>query len=101
MEAVMFSKRQAEEDQGEFWIERSRVSKPKGQGFYNKLTEHLARWILRGRCGRCARQRIARRAGAGRPGIDPVVYLKMPRGKLLGATAPCRNPSQTTKTNRP
>ena len=38
----MFSKRQTEEEQGEFWIERSRVSKPKGHGFYNKLNEHLA-----------------------------------------------------------
>jgi hypothetical protein len=29
----MFSKREGEEKQGEFWIERSRVSKPKSEGF--------------------------------------------------------------------
>jgi hypothetical protein len=38
----MFSKRQGEEKQEEFWIERGRVSKPSSQGFYSKLNEHLA-----------------------------------------------------------
>ena len=38
----MFSRREVEEKQGEFWIERSRVSKPTSQGFYSKLNEHLA-----------------------------------------------------------
>jgi transposase len=73
----MFSKRQAEEEQGEFWIERARVSKPKSQGFYSKLNEHLAAmnfarevWAL------CAPAYCEERRG-GRPGIDPVVYLKM------------------------
>jgi hypothetical protein len=65
----MFSKREGEEKQGEFWIESARVSKPKSQGFYSKLNEHLAEmdfarqvWAL------CAR-RIAKRAGAGDPGL--------------------------------
>ena len=38
----MFSKREGGEKQGEFWIESARVSKPKSQGFYSKLNEHLA-----------------------------------------------------------
>ena len=38
----MFAKRQGEEKQQEFWIERTRVSKPPSQGFYSKLNEHLA-----------------------------------------------------------
>ena len=42
MEAKMFPKRQGEEKQEEFWIERGRVSKPSRQGFYGKLNEHLA-----------------------------------------------------------
>ena len=60
----MFSKREGEEKQGEFWIESARVSKPKSQGFYSKLNEHLAGWILRGRSGRGVRRRIAKRTGA-------------------------------------
>ena len=73
----MFSKRQGEEKQGEFWIERARVSKPKSQGFYSKLNEHLAAmdfarqvWAL---CGPAYREE----SRGGRPGIDPVVYFKM------------------------
>jgi transposase len=73
----MFSKRQGEEKQEEFWIERGRVSKPSSQGFYSKLNEHLAAmdfarqiWAL---CGPAYREE----SRGGRPGIDPVVYFKM------------------------
>jgi transposase len=73
----MFSKREGEEKQGEFWIESARVSKPKSQGFYSKLKEHLAAmdfarqvWVL---CAPAYREE----SRGGRPGIDPVVYLKM------------------------
>ena len=73
----MFSKRQAEEEQGEFWIERSRVCKPKSQGFYSKLNEHLAAMdFARQVWGLCAPAYCEGSRG-GRPGIDPVVYLKM------------------------
>ena len=37
----MFAKREGEEKQEEFWIERARVSKPPSLGFYSKLNEHL------------------------------------------------------------
>jgi transposase len=73
----MFSKREGEEKQGEFWIESAQVSKAKSQSFYRKLNEHLAEmdfarqvWML------CAPAYCEERRG-GRPGIDPVVYLKM------------------------
>ena len=73
----MFSKRQGEEKQEEFWIERARVSKRSSQGFYSKLNEHLAAmdfarqvWAL---CGPAYREE----SRGGRPGIDPVVYFKM------------------------
>ena len=60
----MFSKRQAEEEQGEFWIERSRVSKPKSQGFYRSLNEHF------GSDGFCAAGVVVARASVlrGEPG---------------------------------
>ena len=80
IEAVMFSKRQGEEKQEEFWIEGRRVSKPSSQGFYSKLNEHLGAmdfarqiWAL---CGPAYREE----SRGGRPGIDPVVYFKMLMG---------------------
>ena len=73
----MFSKREGEEKQGEFWIESARVSKPKSQGFYSKLNEHLAeRDFARQVWALCAPAYCEESRG-GRPGIDPVVYLKM------------------------
>lgn len=73
----MFSKREGEEKQGEFWIERTRVSRPKSQGFYSRLNEHLAAIdFARQVWGLCASAYCEESRG-GRPGIDPVVYLKM------------------------
>ena len=61
----------------EFWIESARVSKPKSQGFYSKLNEHLAEMdFARQVFALCAPAYCEERQG-GRPGIDPVVYLKM------------------------
>ena len=73
----MFSKRQAEEEQGEFWIERSRVSKPKSQGFYSKLNEHLAAMDFARQVWALCASAYCEESRGGRPGIDPVVYLKM------------------------
>jgi len=42
IEAELFSKREGEEKQGEFWIESARVTRPNSQGFYSKLSERLA-----------------------------------------------------------
>jgi transposase-like protein DUF772 len=73
----MFSKRQAEEEQGEFWIERARVSKPKSQGFYSKLNEHLAAMDFAWQVWALCAPAYCEESRGGRPGIDPVVYLKM------------------------
>ena len=73
----MFSKRQAEEEQGEFWIERSRLSKPKSQGFYRKLNEHLAAMDFARQVWALCAPAYCEESRGGRPGIDPVVYLKM------------------------
>ena len=73
----MFSKREGEEKQGELWIESARVAKPKSQGFYSKLNEHLAGMdFARQVWAWCAPAYCEENRG-GRPGIDPVVYLKM------------------------
>ena len=73
----MFCKRQAEEEQGEFWIERARVSKPKSQGFYSKLNEHLAAMDFARQVWTLCAPAYCEESRGGRPGIDPVVYLKM------------------------
>ena len=59
----MFSKREGEEKQGELWIESARVAKPKSQGFYSKLNEHLAGMDLARQVGHGVRRRIAKRTG--------------------------------------
>jgi hypothetical protein len=73
----MLSKRQVEEEQGEFWIERARVSKPKSQGFYSKLNEHLAAMDFSRQVWALCAPAYCEESRGGRPGIDPVVYLKM------------------------
>ena len=73
----MFSKRESEEKQGDFWIERARVSKPKSQGFYSKLNEHLAEMDFARQVWALCAPAYCEESRGGRPGIDPVVYLKM------------------------
>jgi transposase len=73
----MFSKRQGEAEQGEFWIERARMAKPKSQGFYSKLNEHLAAMDFARQVWALCAPAYCEESRGGRPGIDPVVYLKM------------------------
>jgi transposase len=73
----MFSKRQGEEKQEEFWIERWRVSKGKSEGFYSKLNEHLAAMDFARQVWALCAPAYCEESRGGRPGIDPVVYLKM------------------------
>ena len=73
----MFSKREGEEKQGELWIESARVAKPKSQGFYSKLNEHLAGMDLARQVWAWCAPAYCEENRGGRPGIDPVVYLKM------------------------
>jgi Transposase domain (DUF772) len=73
----MFSKREGGEKQGEFWIESARVSKPKTEGFYSKLNEHLAAMDFARQVWALCAPAYCEESRGGRPGIDPVVYLKM------------------------
>src|SRR6476660_2987103 len=73
----MFAKRQGEEKQQEFWIERRRVSKPPSQGFYSKLNEHLAAMDFARQVWALCEPAYRDESRGGRPGIDPVVYFKM------------------------
>jgi transposase len=73
----MFSKRESEEKQGEFWIESGRVSRPKSQGFYSKLNEHLGAMDFAREVWALCEPAYCEESRGGRPGIDPVVYLKM------------------------
>ena len=65
----MFSKRQAEEEQGEFWIERARVSKPRSQGFYSKLNEHLAAMDFARQVRALCAPAYCEESRGGRPGL--------------------------------
>ena len=73
----MFAKRQGEEKQQEFWIERTRVSKPPSQGFYSKLNEHLEAMDFARQVWALCEPAYREESRGGRPGIDPVVYFKM------------------------
>src|ERR1035441_10971249 len=62
-----------------FWIAAAQVAKPAKSTFYAKLEETLESF------GFAAKVRTLcapayKSSGAGRPGIDPVVYLKMMMG---------------------
>ena len=72
----MFSKREGEEKQGEFWVERARVSKPKSQDFYSKLNEHLGAMDFARQVWALCAPAYCEESRGGRPGIDAVVYLK-------------------------
>jgi transposase len=62
--------------QPEFWIAAAQVAKPAKSAFYAKLEETLDSFgfpaQVRALCAPAYKS-----SGAGRPGIDPVVYLKM------------------------
>src|SRR5262245_32684968 len=71
----MFSQREGEEKQGEFWIERGRVTRAKSQGFYSKLNEHLAAMDFARQVWALCAPAYCEESRGGRPGIDPVKML--------------------------
>ena len=79
----MFSRREVEEKQGEFWIERSRGSKPTSQGFYGKLNEHLAAMDFARQVWALCAPAYCEESRGGRPGIDPVVYFENAYGRFF------------------
>src|SRR5437868_15510823 len=62
--------------QPEFWIAADQVVSPAQTGFYAKLEETLESFGFAAKV-RALCAPAYDKSGAGRPGIDPVVYLKM------------------------
>ena len=62
--------------QSEFWIAATQVTKPAKSIFYAKLEETLESFGFAAKV-RALCAPAYKTSGAGRPGIDPVVYLKM------------------------
>ena len=62
--------------QPEFWIAAAQVTKPAKSTFYGKLEETLESFGFAAKV-RALCAPAYKTSGAGRPGIDPVVYLKM------------------------
>src|SRR5437899_5163515 len=71
----MFSEKKKAE-QAEFWIAADKVASPAQRNFYAKLEETLESFGFAAKVrSLCAP--AYDKSGVGRPGIDPVVYLKM------------------------
>ena len=83
----MFSKREAEQKQGEFWIESARVSKPKSQGFYSKLNEHLAEMDFARQVWALCAPAYCEESRGGRPGIRDPMSRNRDAGKGIGAVS--------------
>jgi len=62
--------------QPEFWIATDQVVSPAQSGFYSKLEETLESFGFAAKV-RALCAPAYDKSGVGRPGIDPVVYLKM------------------------
>ena len=74
----MFAKRQGEEKQQEFWIERTRVSEAPEPGFLQyELNEHLEAMDFARQVWALCEPVYREESRGGRPGIDTVVYFKM------------------------
>lgn len=62
--------------QPEFWIAADQIASPAGSGFYTKLEETLESFGFAAKVRELCAPAYDK-TGLGRPGIDPVVYLKM------------------------
>ena len=71
----MFSEKKKPE-QPEFWITADKVASPAQSNFYLKLEETLESFGFAAKV-RALCAPVYDKSGVGRPGIDPVVYLKM------------------------
>ena len=73
----MFERRVKEQQQGEFWIAASRLPKATPSRFYELVERTLGKIGFATKVWELCRRAYAEEAKGGRPGIDPVVYLKM------------------------
>jgi transposase len=73
----MFARREKEEKQSEFWMVASRLPKATPSRFYELVERSLQEMEFAVQVWELCRPAYAEEAKGGRPGIDPVVYLKM------------------------
>jgi transposase len=73
----MFARRIKQEEQSEFWVVASRLPKATPSRFYELVERTLQEMKFADRVWELCRPAYAGEAKGGRPGIDPVVYLKM------------------------
>jgi transposase len=73
----MFARRRKQEKQSELWVVASRLPKATPSRFYELVEGTLQEMEFATKVWELCRPTYAAEAKGGRPGIDPVVYLKM------------------------
>src|ERR1700733_998722 len=73
----MFQRRAKKEKQAEFWVEATRLPAATPGVFYKKVEATLEAMSFAREVWRICEPAYADASRGGRPGIDPVVYLKM------------------------
>lgn len=73
----MFEQREAGEEQKEFWIMAGQLPAATPDGFYRRVNGTLENMGFAAEVWKICTPAYAERSKGGRPGIDPVVYMKM------------------------
>lgn len=73
----MFERRTEREEQKELWIEASELPSATPDRFYQRVERTLAEMDFARQVWEICQPAYADASKGGRPGIDPVVYLKM------------------------
>jgi transposase len=73
----MFEQRDMGEEQREFWVVAKELPAATPDAFYRRVNETLAKIDFAAQVWEICRPSYAQASKGGRPGIDPVVYLKM------------------------
>jgi transposase len=77
LEEGMFERRAEKQRQEQFWIETKQLPAATASRFYERVNETLAKIDFAREVWAICEPAYAQAARGGRPGIDPVVYLKM------------------------
>ncbi len=78
IERSMFEKRAKKARQEELWVEAKSLPVATASRFYERVNETLAKINFAQEVWGICEPSYAQASRGGRPGIDPVVYLKMP-----------------------
>jgi transposase len=73
----VFERRTKQQEQAEFWIEARKLPRATPSRFYELVERTLGKMEFPSQVWALCRKAYAEEAKGGRPGIDPVVYLKM------------------------